>query len=296
MKELLEAGVHFGHQTRRWDPKMKKYIFGSRNGIYIIDLQKTLKLFKEVAGFVAKESAKGKNVLFVGTKRQAQDAIASVAEHDIAYVNHRWLGGTLTNFATIKKSVKKLHDLETLLNSEEITHYPKKEVSVLTKKKDRLNKLFSGVKYMEKLPDLMFVIDPKREKNAVNEARIMGIPVISVVDTNCNPEIIDYVIPGNDDAIRAINLFVNKIVASINEGREMFAGDQEQQEAQLEKQSKKKEVKVETELEIEPSETFEEEDDIDEVKVNAKTETKKVTKKVTKKETAKKEEVEAEDK
>jgi small subunit ribosomal protein S2 len=240
MKELLEAGVHFGHQTRRWNPKMKKYIFGSRNGIYIIDLQKTLKLFKEVAEFVTKEASKGKTVLFVGTKRQAQDAIASVAEHGIPYVNHRWLGGTLTNFATIKKSVKKLHELEELLNSEEITNYPKKEVSVLTKKKERLEKMFSGIKNMDNLPDLLFVIDPKREKNAVHEARIMGIPVISVVDTNCNPDVIDYVIPGNDDAIRAINLFVNKIVAAINEGRDMVAGDSEQQQEEVKPEKKAK--------------------------------------------------------
>lgn len=277
---------------------MKKYIFGSRNGIYIIDLQKTLKLFKEVADFVTKEAGKGKNVLFVGTKRQAQDAIASVGEHDIPYVNHRWLGGTLTNFDTIKKSVKKLHELEDLLNSEEISHYPKKEVSVLTKKKERLEKMFSGIKHMNKLPDLMFVIDPKREKNAVNEARIMGIPVISVVDTNCNPDVIDYVIPGNDDAIRAINLFVNKIVAAINEGRDMFASDQAEQEAKLKKEGKAPvaEDKVEEEVvEEKPKKKTTKKATKKPEKVEEKVVEEK-PKKETAKKTTKKEEVEAEEK
>jgi len=233
MKELLEAGVHFGHQTRRWNPKMKKYIFGSRNGIYIIDLQKTMKLFRETAAFVSDSAAKGKNVLFVGTKRQAQESIESVGQHGIPFVNQRWLGGTLTNFSTIKKSIDKLNNLENLLESEEIENYSKKERYGLERKRNKLMKLFRGLKDLKKIPDIMFVIDPKREKIAVQEARIMNVPVVAVVDTNCDPDVIDWVIPGNDDAIRAIKLFVNKMVQAIQEGQDIAGINQEAAEAAL---------------------------------------------------------------
>jgi len=227
MKELLEAGVHFGHQTRRWNPKMKKYIFGSRNGIYIIDLQKTMKLFRETAAFITDSAAKGKNVMFVGTKRQAQEAIESVGQSGIPFVNQRWLGGTLTNFSTIKKSIDKLNDLEKLLESEEIENYSKKERYGLERKRNKLLKLFRGLKELNRIPDILFVIDPKREKIAVQEARIMNVPVVAVVDTNCDPDVIDWVIPGNDDAIRAIKLFVSKMVQAIQEGRDMAGINQE---------------------------------------------------------------------
>lgn len=233
MKELLEAGVHFGHQTRRWNPKMKKYIFGSRNGIYIIDLQKTMKLFRETASFITDSAEKGKNVLFVGTKRQAQEAVESVGQYGIAFVNQRWLGGTLTNFSTIKKSIDKLNNLEKLLESEEIENYSKKERYGLERKRNKLMKLFRGLKDLKKIPDIMFVIDPKREKIAVQEARIMNVPVVAVVDTNCDPDVIDWVIPGNDDAIRAIKLFVNKMVQAIQEGQDIAGINQEAAEAAL---------------------------------------------------------------
>lgn len=237
MKELLEAGVHFGHQTRRWNPKMKKYIFGSRNGIYIIDLQKTMKLFRETSEFVSAIAAKGKKVLFVGTKRQAQEAIEGVGEFDIPYVSQRWLGGTLTNFHTIKKSIDKLKRLDEMLEHEDLDDLTKKERYGLERERNKLLKLFKGIRELNGLPDALFVIDPKREKIAVQEARIMNIPVIAIVDTNCDPDVIDYVIPGNDDAIRAINLFVSKMVQSIQEGRQMVGADvhpQDQAEAELE--------------------------------------------------------------
>ncbi len=237
MKELLEAGVHFGHQTRRWNPKMKKYIFGSRNGIYIIDLQKTMKLFRESSEFVSGIASKGKTVLFVGTKRQAQEAIEAVGEYDIPYVSQRWLGGTLTNFHTIKKSIDKLNRLDDMLDHDDLDDLTKKERYGLERERNKLLKLFKGIRELNGLPDALFVIDPKREKIAVQEARIMNIPVIAIVDTNCDPDVIDYVIPGNDDAIRAINLFVSKMVQSIQEGRQMVGADvhpQEQAEAELE--------------------------------------------------------------
>lgn len=232
MKELLEAGVHFGHQTRRWNPKMKKYIFGSRNGIYIIDLQKTMKLFRECADYVTSIASRGKSVLFVGTKRQAQEAIERVGAYDIPYVSQRWLGGTLTNFHTIKKSIDKLKQMEELLESEEAEDLTKRERFALERKRNKLLKLFKGIKDLNGLPDALFVIDPKREKIAVQEARIMNIPVIAIVDTNCDPDQIDHVIPGNDDAIRAINLFVSKMVSAIQEGRAMVGADKGEQQAE----------------------------------------------------------------
>ena len=212
MKELLEAGVHFGHQTKRWNPKMKKFIFGKRNGIYIIDLQKTLKQFKEASKFVTELAARGKNLLFVGTKRQAQDAIYEEANRcGMFYVNTRWLGGTLTNFSTIRKSIHRLKEIEAILAQEDNENLTKKERLRLEREKEKLEKNLTGIKEMDELPDALFVIDPKQEYIAVKEANILGIPVVAVVDTNCDPDVIDYVIPGNDDAIRAIKLFTGKI-------------------------------------------------------------------------------------
>jgi len=218
MKELLEAGVHFGHQTKRWNPKMKKYIFGKRNGIYIIDLQKTLKLFKEASAFVTQLAGQGKRVLFVGTKRQAQDAIVEEANRcGMFYVNSRWLGGTLTNFTTVRKSIERLKEIEALLGDEE-KEMSKKERAALDRERDKLQKNLIGIREMEGLPDAIFVIDPKKEHIAVQEARKLGIPVVGIVDTNCDPDDIQYVIPGNDDAIRAIRLFTSKIADSVLEG------------------------------------------------------------------------------
>ena len=219
MKELLEAGVHFGHQTKRWNPKMKKYIFGKRNGIYIIDLQKTLKQFKEASNFVAGLAAAGKNVLFVGTKRQAQDAIYEEANRcGMFYVNTRWLGGTLTNFSTIRKSIHRLKEIEGILAQEDNENLTKKERLRLERERDKLQKNLAGIKEMDELPDALFVIDPKQEYIAVKEANILGIPVVAVVDTNCDPDVIDHVIPGNDDAIRAIRLFTSKVADAVLEG------------------------------------------------------------------------------
>jgi small subunit ribosomal protein S2 len=220
MKELLEAGVHFGHQTKRWNPKMKQYIFGERNGIYIIDLQKTLKLFKEATQFVTDLVAQGKIVLFVGTKRQAQDAIAEEANRcGMYYVNQRWLGGLLTNFSTIQKSIKRLKELDSMATDGRYELLPKKEVTRLERERTALEKNLAGIKNMPRLPDALFVIDSKNEEIAVAEARRLGIPVIAIVDTNCDPDFVDYVIPGNDDALRAIRLFTVKISDSVLEGQ-----------------------------------------------------------------------------
>jgi small subunit ribosomal protein S2 len=220
MKELLEAGVHFGHQTKRWNPKMKQYIFGERNGIYIIDLQKTLRLFKEATQFVTDMAAKGKVVLFVGTKRQAQDAISEEALRcNMFFVNQRWLGGLLTNFATIQKSIKRLRELDSMSSDGRYELLPKKEVTRLERERKALEKNLSGIKNMPGLPDVVFVIDFKNEEIAVAEARRLGIPVIAIVDTNCDPDMIDYVIPGNDDALRAIRLFASKVADSVLEGQ-----------------------------------------------------------------------------
>jgi small subunit ribosomal protein S2 len=220
MKELLEAGVHFGHQTKRWNPKMKQYIFGERNGIYIIDLQKTLRLFKEATQFVTDLTSQGKTILFVGTKRQAQDAIAEEALRcSMFYVNQRWLGGLLTNFSTIQKSIKRLKELDTMATDGRYELLPKKEVTRLERERKALEKNLSGIKNMAGLPDALFVIDSKNEEIAVAEARRLGIPVIAIVDTNCDPDVVDYVIPGNDDALRAIRLFASKISESVIEGQ-----------------------------------------------------------------------------
>ncbi|HZT28711.1 MAG TPA: 30S ribosomal protein S2 [Bryobacteraceae bacterium] len=228
MKELLEAGVHFGHQTKRWNPKMKEYIFGERNGIYIIDLQKTLKMFKDAARFVGEMAAQGKNVLFVGTKRQAQEAIAEEATRcQQFFVNQRWLGGLLTNMATVQKSIKRLKELEQMANTEGgYAGRPKKEIIRLERERKHLETNLAGIKDMPGLPDVLFVIDSNKEAIAVKEARRLGIPVVAIVDTNCDPDEVDYVIPGNDDALRAIRLFASKIADSIVEGRAL-ASEQE---------------------------------------------------------------------
>src|SRR5881396_3041054 len=219
MKELLEAGVHFGHQTKRWNPKMKKFIFGKRNGIYIIDLQKTLKQFKDAAKFVTELAASGKNLLFVGTKRQAQDAIYEEANRcGMFFVNTRWLGGTLTNFSTIRKSIHRLKEIEGVLAQEDNENLTKKERLRMEREREKLQKNLTGIKEMDELPDALFVIDPKQEYIAVKEANILGIPVVAVVDTNCDPDVIDHVIPGNDDAIRAIRLFTSRVADAILEG------------------------------------------------------------------------------
>ncbi len=219
MKELLEAGVHFGHQTKRWNPKMKEYIFGERNGIYIIDLQKTLKMFKEASKFVQDLAAEGRIILFVGTKRQAQDAIAEEAQRcSMFYVNQRWLGGLLTNWVTVQKSVKRLKELDEMATDGRYDLLPKKEVIKLERERKHLQANLAGIKNMTRLPDAIFVIDSNKEQIAVRESRKLGIPVVAVVDTNCDPSEVDYIIPGNDDALRAIRLFTSKISESIAEG------------------------------------------------------------------------------
>jgi small subunit ribosomal protein S2 len=227
MKELLEAGVHFGHQTKRWNPKMKEFIFGERNGIYIIDLQKTLKMFKEASKFVQELAAEGKIVLFVGTKRQAQDAIAEEATKCGGfYINQRWLGGLLTNWVTVQKSVKRLKELDEMATDGRYELLPKKEVIKLERERKHLQANLAGIKNMSRLPDAIFVIDSNKEQIAVREARKLGIPVVAVVDTNCDPTEVDYVIPGNDDALRAIRLFTSKISESIAEGAQLMSDKQ----------------------------------------------------------------------
>lgn len=224
LKELLEAGVHFGHQTKKRNPKMKKYIYNERNGIHIIDLQQTIKLFDEASRFMSNVTAQGKTVLFVGTKKQAQDAIAEEAERaGMPYVNQRWLGGLLTNFVTLKKSMKKFKELQKMKLDGDFEHFSKKDASKLEKKYKKMDKLFQGIKDMELLPEALFVIDPRKEDIAVGEAKKLNIPVVAVVDTNCDPDQIDYVIPGNDDAIRAIKLFASRVSDAVLEGKNQFA-------------------------------------------------------------------------
>jgi len=219
MKELLEAGVHFGHQTKRWNPKMKEYIFGERNGIYIIDLQKTLKLFKDASKFVTDLCSEGKTILFVGTKRQAQDAVAEEANRaGMPYINNRWLGGLLTNWVTVQKSVKRLQELDEMATDGRYELLTKKEVIRLERERKHLQANLAGIKSMKRLPDALFIVDSNNEAIAVKEARKLGIPVVAVVDTNCDPTVVDYVIPGNDDALRAIRLFTSKIADSAAEG------------------------------------------------------------------------------
>ena len=222
VKDLLEAGVHFGHQTKRWNPKMKPFIFGERNGIYIIDLTKTVKLFNEAEQFLTNLAAEGKTILFVGTKRQAQDVMSDEAQRSgMFFVNQRWLGGLLTNFSTIQRSLGRLRDIEAMATDGRYDTLSKKEIARNEKEKRKLLKNLEGIRQMSRLPDAVFVIDTKKEKIAVDEARKLKIPVIGVVDTNCDPDEVDYVIPGNDDALRAIKLFASKIADAILAGRTM---------------------------------------------------------------------------
>lgn len=223
MKELLEAGVHFGHQTKRWNPKMQKYIFDERNNIYVINLQKTVQKFKEASAYIIEVVSHGGEVLFVGTKKQAKDSIRDEALRcGMHFVNQRWLGGTLTNFATIQKSTQKLKRYEQMKADGEMSLLTKKEALGLDRKRERLEKFLGGIKRMERLPDVVFVIDPKKERIAVHEANKLGIPVVGIVDTNCDPDPIDFVIPGNDDAIRAIKLFSSRVADSVIEGKYSF--------------------------------------------------------------------------
>jgi small subunit ribosomal protein S2 len=224
MKELLEAGVHFGHQTKRWNPKMQKYIFGERNGIYIIDLQKTLKKFREAYHFMRDLAAQGGTVLFVGTKKQAQEAVFEEATRcGMYYVNHRWLGGTLTNFATIRKSIARLKKLDEMKETGEYERLPKKEVLGLEREREKLEKALVGIKQLDRLPSAVFIIDPKKETIAVEEARRLAIPIVAIVDSTCDPTGIDYPVPGNDDAIRAVRLNTSRMAEAVNEGRGALA-------------------------------------------------------------------------
>lgn len=221
MKSLLEAGVHFGHQTRRWNPKMAQYIFTERNGIYIIDLQKTVKLVDEAYNFVKEVVSNGGEILFVGTKKQAQEAIEVEAKRcGMHYVNQRWLGGMLTNYKTIRRRIDRLHELEKMEEDGTFDVLPKKEVIKLRNERERLEKFLGGIKNMDRIPDALFVVDPRKEKIAVSEAKILGIPVVAIVDTNCDPDEIDYVIPGNDDAIRAVKLLTETIANAVLEGKQ----------------------------------------------------------------------------
>jgi small subunit ribosomal protein S2 len=276
MKELLEAGVHFGHQVKRWNPKMKRYIFGERNDIYIIDLQKTMKGLETAYNFVKEEAAKGTSVLFVGTKKQAQDAIAEEAKRAGAYyVNQRWLGGMLTNFTTIKKSIERLKKIETMKEDGTYNLLTKKEVAAYEKERMKLEKNLSGIKDMTELPGIVFIIDPKKEKIAVAEARKLSIPIVAVVDTNCDPDEIDYVIPGNDDAIRAIALISSKIADAIIEGKEEMAKLKAEEAAAQAAEEAKAEAEVET---AEKTETVTSEKPETETKVEEAEETKVETK------------------
>ncbi|NLO88907.1 MAG: 30S ribosomal protein S2 [Clostridia bacterium] len=221
MKQLLEAGVHFGHQTRRWNPKMKPYIFTERNGIYIIDLQKTVKMIEEAYNFVKNLVSEGGTILFVGTKKQAQDSIKEEAERcGMFYVNQRWLGGMLTNFQTIRSRVNRLFELEKMEEEGTFDLLPKKEVARLMVEKQKLERFLGGIRNMDKLPGALYIVDPRKERIAVREARKLGIPIVAIVDTNCDPDEIDYVIPGNDDAIRAVKLLTNKIADAVIEGKQ----------------------------------------------------------------------------
>ena len=229
MKQLLEAGVHFGHQTRRWNPKMAQYIFTERNGIYIIDLQKTVRKIDEAYMFVRDLALEGKSILFVGTKKQAQESIEAEAKRcGMYFVNNRWLGGTLTNFRTIQTRIKKLNEIDKMEKDGQFEVLPKKEVIKLCAEREKLLKNLGGIREMKKLPGALFVVDPRKERIAVQEARILGIPIVAIVDTNCDPDEIDYVIPGNDDAIRAVKLIAGKLADAVLEGKQ---GEQTEEEA-----------------------------------------------------------------
>lgn len=241
MKSLLEAGVHFGHQTRRWDPKMEKYIFTERNGIYIIDLQKTVKEIEKAYAFMREVVAEGGEVLFVGTKKQAQESIETEAKRcGMHYINQRWLGGLLTNYKTIRKRIDRLHELERMEEDGSINAYPKNEINEMLSEKDKLNKFLGGIKNMKRLPDVLYVVDPKKENIAINEAQILGIPTVAIIDTNCDPDEIDYPIPGNDDAIRAVKLITRIIADAVIEGKDGEINFDAEAEADAEKAAKEK--------------------------------------------------------
>lgn len=252
MKELLEAGVHFGHQTKRWNPKMKPYIFGARNGIYIVDLQKTVRMFKTVYDFIVETVASGRSVLFVGTKKQARDAIYEEANRcEMFYVHNRWLGGMLTNFQTIKKSIDRLNYLNTIQNDGSINLFPKKERLQLAKERVKLDNNLGGIRNMTRLPGAIFIIDPSNESIAVREGRRLNIPIAAVVDTNCDPDEVDYPIPGNDDAIRAIRLLTSKIADACIAGKELLA---EKQQAEADKETDEKSEVAAVSAELKPGE------------------------------------------
>lgn len=256
MKQLLEAGVHFGHQTRRWNPKMKPYIFTERNGIYIIDLQKTVKKIEEAYEFVRQLAADGGTVLFVGTKKQAQDSVREEATRSgMFYVNQRWLGGTLTNFKTIRQRINRLKEIETMEEDGTFDVLPKKETINLLREKDRLLKFLGGIRDMDKLPDVVFVIDPRKENIAIAEARKLNIPIVGIVDTNCDPDEIDYVIPANDDAIRAVKLLTSKIADAVIEGRQGSEAEVQEEQVDAEKVVEETVAKEEATETVETTET-----------------------------------------
>ena len=242
MKELLESGVHFGHQTRRWNPKMKKYIFGARNGIYIVDLQQTVRMFKTAYDFVADTVANGKSVLFVGTKKQARESIYEEANRsEMFYVHNRWIGGMLTNFPTVRHSIDRLNYLNTIENDGSINLYPKKERVKMLKERAKLDSNLGGIRTMKSLPGALFIVDPKKEAIAVREGRRLGIPVVAMVDTNCDPDLIDYVIPGNDDAIRSIRLITSRVADAAIEGAQRR---EEKLQAEQDKQAEEAQVQA----------------------------------------------------
>jgi len=253
MKQMLETGVHFGHQTRRWNPKMRPYIFGARNGIHIMDLQQTVKMFATAHDFIVNTVAKGGKVLFIGTKRQAQESVKAEAERaGMYYVTHRWMGGTLTNFQTIKRSIDRLKNLEQMFEDGSISRYTKKEAVGMNREVEKLNLALGGIKDMNDAPKAAFVIDPKREQIAIQECRKLGIPVVAVVDSNCDPDMVDYIIPGNDDAIRAIKLFAAHMADACIEGAAMqkdFAARTEESKA-APKAEKKAEAPKEAKAEV----------------------------------------------
>lgn len=285
MKQLLEAGVHFGHQTRRWDPKMAEYIFQARNGIHIIDLQKTSKKLDEAYAFLKEQAEEGKTVLFVGTKKQAQDCVKESAEKcGMYYVNQRWLGGTLTNFSTIRKRIGRLIELEKMQEDGTFEVLPKKEVILLKKEMEKLEKNLGGIKEMKELPSVMFIVDPKKERIGILEARKLGIPVIGLVDTNCNPEDVDYPIPGNDDAIRAVKLIADCMANAVIEGRqgesmevaeEITEVEENVEPTDMEEVVAEKEEKVEDKVQEETAEEPKKEEKVEEEKVEKPKRTRK---------------------
>ena len=260
MKLLLEAGVHFGHQTNKWNPKMKPYIFGARNGIYIIDLQQTVVLFQKAYDYVAQTIADGGQILFVGTKKQSQESIREEASRcGMPYVNQRWLGGMLTNFTTIKKSIDRLNYLDGMFADDSIRAFPKKEILTLQKERDKMEKILGGIRTIKGHPGGVFIVDPKREDIAVNEAKKLKIPIVAMVDTNCNPDDIDYIIPGNDDAIRAIKLFTSRMADAVLEGKKRF---EERIQADSDKETPAQEVRLQDQEEADVPDSIEARDDV----------------------------------